>query len=90
MGWKPREENEVADKVSNGIVQGFDPKLRKRFFIKDLKMLHKILTEGRSLHEEFNAGKARRKLLAKEEALQERRRSVREAEEKLRNRDPWA
>jgi len=66
LAWKPREENEVADKLCNGIVEGFHPKLRKRFYVKELKMLNKILTEGRSLHPEVKAGKARRKLLAKE------------------------
>ena len=89
LALKPPEKNEVADKLSTGIVEVFDPKLRKRFYMKDLKILNKILTEGRSLHEEVEAEQARRKLLAKEEALQERRKPARKPEEKLRNRAPW-
>ena len=94
LALKPREENEVADKLSNGIVEGFDPKLRKRLYVKDLKMLNKILdlkmlTEDRSLHEEGKAEKARSKLPPKEEAFQESCRPARKPGEKLHNKDIW-
>ena len=90
LTWKPREENDLADKLSNGICDGFDPARRKRFDLQDLDMLNLILAKGKAMYRAVAEEKARRKTLCKEEALQEKRRPSRKPEEKLRNRDPWA
>ena len=87
--WRPREENVLADALSNGRCEGFDPRLRKRFDIKDLKVLKKVLLDGKALYDEARAEKDRRKLLARDEAIKERLRPTRKPEDKLRNRDPW-
>ena len=89
LKWQPREENEIADRLSNGNSEGFDPALRKRFSVSDLTLMNTIIKEGKAMYLEVKREKERRKDLAKEEYLKERQRPPRKPEEKLRNRDPW-
>lgn len=89
LQWQPREENEVADRLSNGRIEGFDPALRKRFFTKALTLMNTIITERKAMYAEVKKEKERRKELAKGEYLKERQRPTRKPEEKLRNRNPW-
>ena len=43
LRWTPREENVLADALSNGDTTGMDPALRKRFELSDLRTLAKLL-----------------------------------------------
>ena len=91
LRWRPREENEAADRLSNGITEGFDPGLHRRFDVRKLETLNRVLKDGRAMcYLKVQEEKARRKELAKEEALRERKRPARKPEDRLRNRDPWA
>jgi len=46
LAWVPREENVLADALSNGVTEGMDPSLRRRFSIKDLSTLTQLLEAG--------------------------------------------
>jgi hypothetical protein len=60
LAWVPREENVLADALSNGVTEGMDPSLRRRFSIKDLSTLTQLLEAGELLYGEVNEAKRRR------------------------------
>ena len=81
LTWTPREDNVLADALSNGVCEGMDPALRRRFCLDDLEVFHRLLAAGVSCYKEI----AERKAESKGPEVRPRRKP----EEKLRNAQPW-
>ena len=94
LEWMPRDENELADALTNGVYGAFDPDRRIRLDVAALPFL--VLKEYMSAAEELYA-----RTLADKEAAARKRREAPEARQgrphklsrgkkvPLRQRDPW-
>jgi len=81
LQWVPRDDNDLADALSNGRVDGMDPSLRRRFRLGDLKTFHKLLASGEECYRQIAERKAARK--------GPETRPHRKPEDRLRNASPW-
>ena len=46
-----RDNSQIADGLSNGIVKDFSPQYRKRFIISDLVEMEELRREGKDMYE---------------------------------------
>ena len=58
--WIPREENTLADALSNGEIGAMDPGLRRRFDIQSLERLNHLLQVGKELYDKVAEVKRKR------------------------------
>ena len=82
LEWIPRDENDLADALSNGRIEGMDPKLRRRFRLADLEVFEEIRNAGEECYRDIALRKATKK---QEDDIRPRRKP----EDKLRNAQPW-
>ena len=89
LGWLPREANQPADDLSNGVVTGFDPELRVPVSCTELAFLvmPRMLTLGQEFLQELQEGRAARRSEAALGGIGQRERK--RARGGLRDRDPW-
>ena len=84
LRWTPREENVLADALSNGDTTGMDPALRLRFELFDLRTLTKLLEAGEEFYEEGKRSKGTLGGVADRSAPEASRKRV-----KLKESSPW-
>ena len=84
LAWRPRDENEEADALTNEVFAGFDPQLRVQVAWRDLKfqVLPRVLDLALSHFRALSAAKREARTTAL--ASKRRRESV-----PLREREPW-
>ena len=84
LRWTPREENVLADALSNGDTTGMDPALRKRFELSDLRTLSKLLVAGEEFYAEAKRGRE-----AAGCGADRRTRERPQKRERLKESSPW-
>ena len=84
LDWVRRDNNQIADDLSNGIVKDFSPQHRKRFIISDLVEMEELRREGKDMYEALTLSKSARK--AEDGSSRGRKRPP---EEKLKEAQPW-
>ena len=85
MHWTHREENKEADRLANGVLDGFDPVLRIPVSAGSLQweVLPHVLIAGKAAEERFQGAKRRGQL--PDRSAKQRKRKV---NERLKMTDP--
>ena len=91
MHWTPREGINEADRLANGVLDGFDPMLRIPVNAGSLQcqILPHALIAGKAAEERWSTsedGKRRGQLASTEVQTKQRKRKV---SERLKMTDPW-
>jgi hypothetical protein len=60
LSWIPREDNTLADALSNGVTSAMDPSKRRRFNLRELEPFQAWMTAGKTMYDEAAAAKRAR------------------------------
>ena len=82
LGWRPRDENQQADDLTNGVFNSFDPKRRVSFTYQDLplQLLHELVETRNQFEAARNAEAVLRQSVGKPRFGGKRKKG---------DKDPW-